>query len=55
MDGGRRGESDLKEEAEMSHQVSRRTVIQSAAALPLAAAGTAPPLPTVKLGKFEST
>ena len=36
--------------------MTRRTMVQSAAALPLAAAGTAAPLlPTVRLGKFEIT
>ena len=39
----------------MNHPVSRRTMLQSAAALPLAAASAAPLLPRVKLGKFEIT
>jgi hypothetical protein len=37
----------------MGDAVSRRTLFQSAAALPLAAAGSAPALPTIKLGRHD--
>lgn len=39
----------------MSHTISRRAMMQSAAAVGLGAASAAPLLPTVKLGKFDIT
>jgi hypothetical protein len=39
----------------MNHPLSRRTLVQSVAGMPLAAATAAAALPTVKLGKFDIT